>query len=72
MRKILLPKNNAFFGDFAGCAESKSLFLAYYEGFCARKSADVKIGKAKMSKKWYEIWKNGYFLSKNYKKRVLF
>jgi hypothetical protein len=33
MCKILLPKNNAFFGDFAGCAEGESLFLGCYEGF---------------------------------------
>jgi len=62
----LLKKNVAFFGDFAGCTEGKSLFLGCYEGFCARKSADVKIGKAKMRKKWEEICKNAFFLDGNW------
>jgi len=49
-----------------------SLFLSSWQGFCACKCASVKMGKAKIRKKLQEICKSARFLSRNWKKWVLF
>jgi len=49
-----------------------SLFLGCYGGFCARKSADVKIGKAKMRRNEANLCKSARFLRKNEQKQMLF
>jgi len=52
MRKILLKKNMAFLGILQVAPRVNRCFWAVMRDFARAKRINVKIGKAKMRKKW--------------------